>query len=173
MGLAPTFLFGRKMNKDSLRDEISERSKPLAEALGLELVSIDLSGATKNLKVSIFLDKPEGITLDECAKFSRAIGDKMDEDDLVPVGYTLEVSSPGLDRELKTEADFHRYVGKLVKVRTRVPVAGQRNFVGRLLGASKAVVAIEDRTSGKVELALDQISKANLEVDLEEELNRG
>jgi len=172
VGLAPTFLFGRKMNKDSLRDEISKRSKPLAEGMGLEFVAVDLSGSTKNLKVSIFLDKPEGITLDECAKFSRAIGDSMDEDDLVPIGYTLEVSSPGLDRELKSEADFRRFAGKLVKVRIKTPISGQRNFVGRLLEVVEHGVVIEDRTSGRVELDLDQISKANLEIDLEEELNR-
>ena len=172
MGLAPTFLFGRKMDKDAIKREIVDRSQPIADGLGLELVSVELSGSPKNLKVAIFLDKPEGLTLDDCAEFSRGISDSMDSDDLVPVGYTLEVSSPGLDRELKTPQEFQRFAGKLVKVRTKSPIDGQRNFVGRLVGIVGERITIDDRTSGSIEMELGQISKANLEIDLDEELKR-
>jgi ribosome maturation factor RimP len=160
------------MDKDALRGKISRLSEPLAKTMGLELVSIELSGSTKNLKVSIFLDKPEGLTLEDCANFSRSIGDQLDEADFVPVGYTLEVSSPGLDRELKTPQDFERFTGKLVKLRAKEPVGGQRNFIGRLQGLKEGRLVLEDRTSGLIELPLEKISKANLEIDLEEELNR-
>lgn len=172
MGLAPTFLFVRKMDKDLIKSEIGKQSKPLADALGLELVAIEVSGSSKNLKLAVFLDKPDGLTVEDCADFSRAIGDLLEESDLIPVGYTLEVSSPGLDRELKTPDDFKRFKGKLVKVRTRTALDGQRNFIGRLVEADDDRIAVEDRTSGRVDIGLSSIAKANLEIDLDEELKR-
>lgn len=160
------------MDKDLIKSEIGKQSKPLAEALGLELVAVEVSGSSKNLKLAVFLDKPEGLTVEDCADFSRAIGDLLEESDLIPVGYTLEVSSPGLDRELKTLEDFKRFKGKLVKVRTRSALDGQRNFIGRLVDADAEKITVEDRTSGRVDLSFSIIAKANLEIDLDEELKR-
>lgn len=161
------------MDKDLIKTEVGRQSKSLAEALGLELVAVEVSGSSKNLKLAIFLDKPSGLTLEDCADFSRAIGDLLEESVLIPVGYTLEVSSPGLDRELKTQDDFKRFKGKLVKVRTRAALDGQRNFIGRLVDADSETITVEDRTSGTVEIGLSVIAKANLEIDLDEELKRG
>lgn len=169
----PHFYLVKNMDKDAIRKEIAKRSQPIAEGLGLELVSVELSGSPKNLKVAIFLDKGEGLTVEDCAAFSRGIGDAMDVDDVVPVAYTLEVSSPGLDRDLRTSDEFKRFIGKLVKVRTKSPMDGQRNFVGRLKSVLENRISIEDKTSGSVEIELNQISKANLEIDLDEELKRG
>jgi len=173
VGLAPTFLFARKMDKDRIRTEISRLSEPLAGSLGLELVAVEVSGSPKNLKLAIFLDKPDGLTLEDCSEFSRAIGAALETDELIPVAFTLEVSSPGLDRELKTPEELKRFVGKLVKVRTRTPLDGQRNFVGRLTAFDGSKLSIDDRTSGNVSVELGLVSKANLEIDLDEELNRG
>jgi ribosome maturation factor RimP len=160
------------MDKDAIRQGIIERSGPIAESLGLELVSVEVSGSSKNLKVTVFIDRSDGLTLEDCASFSRGIGDAMDSDDIVPIGYTLEVSSPGLDRELKTSAEFRRFVGKLVKVRTKSPIDGQRNFLGRLVSVLDGGISVEDKTSGLTGIDFEQISKANLEIDLDEELKR-
>lgn len=160
------------MDKDLIKNEVGKQSKSLAGALGLELVAVEVSGSSKNLKLAIFLDKPEGLTLEDCADFSRAIGDSLDESDLIPVGYTLEVSSPGLDRELKSPDDFNRFKGKLVKVRTRAALDGQRNFIGRLVDADGEKITVDDRTSGQVVIGLNIVAKANLEIDLDEELKR-
>jgi ribosome maturation factor RimP len=85
----------------------------------------------------------------------------------------LEVSSPGLERGLYKRADYERFAGANAKLKTRQPISGQRNFRGRLLAVEGDEVIFEDRTNGRVQIPLDIIAKANLEVDIEEELRRG
>jgi ribosome maturation factor RimP len=93
-------------------------------------------------------------------------------EDFIHASYTLEVSSPGLARGLYKRADFERFVGSQAKMKTRQPIAGQRNFRGRLLGVDGEDVLFEDRTTGQVRVPLNSITKANLEVDVNEELRR-
>jgi len=122
----------------------------------------------------IYIDKPEGVTHEDCSNFSREVGTIFDVEEAVPGGsYTLEVSSPGLDRKLLKASDYARFVGSLVKLKTREPVAGNRHFEGRLKSFSGGRIELELRpdkmqkdeaadAGTSVEIDLDNVEKANL-----------
>src|SRR5881398_556109 len=112
--------------------EIAER---VAASSGLEVVEVELRGGGKARMLRIVIDKPAGVTHEDCANLSREVGTILDVEDAVVGGsYTLEVSSPGLDRKLSRAADFERFVGSLVKLTTREPLRNNRHFEGRLEG---------------------------------------
>ena len=121
-------------------DRVREIAERVAASSGLEIVEIELLGGGKGRVLRVFLDKPAagaaplaGVTHEDCANFSREFGTILDVEDAVPGGsYTLEVSSPGLDRKLTKPADFNRFVGSRVKLMTREPVNNNRHFEGRL-----------------------------------------
>jgi len=97
----------------------------------------------------------------------------LDVEDFIHFAYTLEVSSPGLERGLYQRADYERFAGRDAKVKARTPVSGQRNFRGRIVGVDDSNVILEDRTSGRVLIPIDGIAKAHLEVDIESEFRQG
>src|SRR2546421_11306970 len=114
-------------------DQIHAITERVAASMGLEVVEIELRGGGKARMLRIFIDKPGGVTHDDCANLSREVSTILDVEDAVPGGtYTLEVSSPGLDRKLQKAADFERFTGSLVKLMTREPVNNNRHFQGRL-----------------------------------------
>jgi len=114
-------------------DKIREIAERVARSSGLELVDLELHGGGKSRMLRIFIDKPGGVTHEDCADFSREAGTIFDVEEAVPGGsYMLEVSSPGLDRKLSKPEDFQRFTGSLVKLMTRDPVNGNRHFEGRL-----------------------------------------
>lgn len=155
---------------------IQERVQTIAERVaidhGLELVHCEVAGPDNKPIVRIFIDKPNGVTHEDCSEVSRYLGTILDVEDFIHAAYTLEVSSPGLERGLYKRADYERFSGNLAKLKTRSPVNGQRNFRGRLLGVDDGNVLFEDRTSGRVSIPLDVIAKANLEYDFDAELRR-
>jgi ribosome maturation factor RimP len=155
---------------------IEKRVQAIAESVaidhGLELVHAEVAGPENKPIVRIFIDKPGGITHQDCSEVSLHVGTILDVQDFIHAAYTLEVSSPGLDRGLYKKADYERFVGSLAKMRTNRPIAGQRNFRGRLLGVEGEEVLFEDRTSGLITVPLDIIAKANIEVDFEGEFRR-
>src|SRR5437868_11795312 len=110
--------------------EIAER---VAASSGLEVVEVELRGGGKARMLRIVIDKPEGVTHEDCANLSREVGTILDVEDAVPGGsYLLEVSSPGLDRKLVRPVDYERFTGSRVKLTTYQPVNGNRHFEGRL-----------------------------------------
>ncbi len=110
--------------------EIVER---VASSSSLEVVETDLRGVGKSRMLRIFIDKPGGVTHEDCANLSREVGTILDVEDAIPGGsYVLEVSSPGLDRKLSRPADYERFIGSRVKLTTRNPLNGTRHFEGRL-----------------------------------------
>ena len=155
---------------------IEERVQAIAERVaidhGLELVHAEVAGPENKPIVRIFIDKPNGVTHEDCSEVSFHVGTILDVEDFIHASYVLEVSSPGLERGLYKRADFERFAGKLAKLRTRRPINGQRNFRGRLVGVDGDEVVFEDRTNGRVGVPLDAIAKANLELDVEEEFRR-
>jgi ribosome maturation factor RimP len=155
---------------------IEERVQAIAERVaidhGLELVHAEVAGPENKPIVRIFIDKPDGVTHQDCSEVSLHVGTILDVEDFIHASYTLEVSSPGLERGLYKRADYERFAGRLAKIRTRRPIDGQRNFRGRLLGIDAQEVLFADRTSGRVRIALDSIGKANLELDVEQEFRR-
>jgi ribosome maturation factor RimP len=156
----------------SVEDRVQAIAERAAIDQGLELVHAEVAGPDNKPIVRIFIDKPAGVTHEDCAAVSLHVGTVLDVEDFIHSSYTLEVSSPGLERGLYKPADYERFAGSLAKIRTRRPINGQRNFRGRLLGIDGEEVLLEDRTSGHVRIALDSIAKANLELDVELEFRR-
>jgi ribosome maturation factor RimP len=114
-------------------DQLGKTVEALLLAEGLELIDLEFRKEARGWVLRIFMDKPGGVTLDDCAAISREIGDQIEVNELIPHSYTLEVSSPGLDRPLKKEKDFLRSLGKLIQLSTNVPLEGQTFFKGILL----------------------------------------
>ncbi|HXW90920.1 MAG TPA: ribosome maturation factor RimP [Terriglobales bacterium] len=143
----------------------------VAASSGLEVVEVEMRGTGSNRRLRIFIDKPGGVTHEDCAQLSREVGTILDVEDLVPGGsYVLEVSSPGLDRKLSRPADYQRFVGSRVKLTTRNPVNGQRHFVGRLESFQDGRITLdlgvrqkaENPEAGRLEVELANVEKANL-----------
>ncbi len=155
---------------------ILERVQAIAEQAaidhGLELVHTEVAGPDNKPIVRIFIDKPDGVTHADCSDVSLQVGTVLDVEDFIHSAYTLEVSSPGLERGLYKRTDYERFAGSQAKVKTQRAINGQRNFRGRLLGVNGDDVLFDDRTNGRVTLPLNSIVKANLELNAEEELRR-
>lgn len=143
---------------------------PILESLGMELVDIEFARAGRDGVLRLFIDKDGGITLDDCADVSRELSAILDVEDIIPGHYTLEVSSPGLDRPLKTPADYERFAGRLVKVRTFEALpddAGnkRKTFIGRLEGLMDGNVTLKLSEGQSASIPLNKVAKANLEFE--------
>ena len=157
------------MDENGVAERIREIAERAAGELGFELVHTDVGVLGRSAAVRIFIDKPGGVTHDDCSAMSQHVSTVLDVEDFISNTYTLEVSSPGLERGLYKRADYERFAGRMAKLKTRQPVNGQRNFRGTLVGVEGDDVVFEDKTNGRVRVPLDIIVKANLEVDVEEE----
>jgi ribosome maturation factor RimP len=167
-------------------DRVREIAERVAASSGLEVVEVEFRGSGNARMLRVFLDKPgaasgdplAGVTHGDCANFSREFGTILDVEDAMPGSYTLEVSSPGLDRKLTKPAEFERFVGSRMKVTTRFPVNNNRHFEGRLEGfrdgrltldlsvaskkSRKKMGAMAADPGQKMELEFANIEKANL-----------
>jgi len=161
------------MGQNSIAERVQELAERVAIDHGLELVHAEVAGPENKPIVRVFIDKPHGVTHDDCSDVSLHLGTILDVEDFIHASYTLEVSSPGLERGLYKRADYERFAGSDAKLKTRQPIEGQRNFRGRILGVDENDVLFEDRTNGRVRIPFDIITRANLEVDLSQELRRG
>ncbi|HEV2914908.1 MAG TPA: ribosome maturation factor RimP [Pyrinomonadaceae bacterium] len=160
------------MGQASIEDRVRAIAERACSEHGVELVHAEVAGPEGKPILRIFIDKPEGVTHEDCSRVSLHAGTILDVEDFIHTPFTLEVSSPGLERGLYKRADYERFRGRQAKVKTRVAVNGQRNFRGRIDGLDGDQLVFEDKTSGRVLLPLDAIAKANLEVDVEEEFRR-
>ncbi len=125
-------------------DRVREVAERVAASMGLEVVEVEFRGGGKARMLRITIDKPEGVTHEDCANVSRDVGTILDVEDVVPGGsYLLEVTSPGLDRKLSRPADFERFTGSLAKVTTREPVNGNRHFEGRIQNFQDGRITLE------------------------------
>jgi ribosome maturation factor RimP len=153
--------------------EMEARIRAIAERVatehGLEHVHTEVGVLGRNAAVRIFIDKPEGVTHADCSTVSHHVGTVLDVEDWVNSAYTLEVSSPGLERGLYKREDYERFAGRLAKMRSREAINGQRNFKGRIIGVEGDRVVFEDNASGRVKVPVASVVKANLEIDVEEE----
>jgi ribosome maturation factor RimP len=139
---------------------------PLFQAEGIELVDVEFRREGRGWVLRVYLDRPGGVTLDDCQRVSEQVGDLLDVEDLIDYPYTLEVSSPGLDRPLKTPEDFIRFTGRLVRLTTAAPIAGQRRFRGRLEGYREGQVILAQDHGPIFLIPYEAILKARLEVEL-------
>ncbi|MBI3949612.1 MAG: ribosome maturation factor RimP [Acidobacteria bacterium] len=144
-------------------ERISEVVEPIVTGDGFEVVHVELVGHPRHMILRLYIDKPGGVTVDDCASVSNHVGALLDVEDLIPSRYVLEVCSPGLERGLYKLADFERFAGREAKIQTYDTVEGRRTFYGELLGTSGEAVTIRERSLGKnVQLPYQQIRKANL-----------
>ena len=140
---------------------------PLAANEGLEIVDIELKpeGGRGGRVLRVYMDKEGGPSLEELSRVSRGLSGLLDEhDDVVDGAYTLEVSSPGINRPLKRPEDFSRFVGKQIRVRTRDMINGRRAFLGELLEVSAEKIALR-QDGARWEIPFSQIDKSNYEHD--------
>jgi ribosome maturation factor RimP len=145
-----------------LRERLIALIEPLLARLGYELVELEYSAGRAHALLRVFLDRESaGVTLDDCALVSREISALLDVEDPIPSAFTLEVSSPGFDRVLRTQAHFGRFVGSRVFIELKEPRAGRRRYTGKLLTVDDAGIALEvDRE--QVTVAFAEIGKARL-----------
>jgi ribosome maturation factor RimP len=164
-------------------DKVRQIAERVAGSTGLEVVDVEISGAGKHRMLRVFIDRPgaapaanrpDGVTHEDCSKFSREFGTIVDVEDVLPGSYVLEVSSPGLDRKLTKAADFERFRGQRVKLMTREPVNNNRHFEGKLesfenekllldlSAARKKKMRPKEGESARVEIELGNVEKANL-----------
>ena len=151
------------------RERIIERVEPVIDAEGMELVDVECLRMKTRWLVRIYIDKEGGVTIDDCTDISRQVGDLLDVYDIPPGPYTLEVSSPGLDRPLARDKDFIRFRGSKIKVRLTDKIEGSRNFRGTLEGfleegGEKIVVIAVDGKQYRIPRKL--VAKAQLEYEL-------
>lgn len=149
-----------------LADRITELAEQVAASMGMEVVLVEIKGSGNRSVVRTFIDQTGGVSLDDCARFSRRFSVSLDVEDWVPFSYTLEVSSPGIDRPLVKESDFKRYCGKNATVRSRKPVDGRKNFKGRIADVTAGRLELEISPGNTIKIALMDIEKANLIGDL-------
>ncbi len=143
------------MDNSKLETQISNILGPS----GFELVDIKIASHNGKPLLQIFVDREAGgVLLDDCAKLSQEIGEELDKDEVYSAGYFLEVSSPGIDRVVKTEKDFKRFAGKQLKVRLKRPVNGSRVFYGHITGFENGQVLL----SGDLKFSLEDIDEARL-----------
>ena len=158
------FYEGVGMVASRTEQNLHELLEPFVEEQGYELTNIEYKKEGIDWFLRLFIDGENGVGLEDCQKVSRAVGDKLDMEDPIPHSYTLEVSSPGVERPLKKERDFHRFEGELVQIRTFSPVSGQKNFRGKLEGFKDGEIHLE--TDGNsVAIPLENVSKAHLLVE--------
>ncbi len=144
--------------------------EPVAEAHGLELVEVQFAPAGDRSVLRLTLDRDGGVTVDDLARMSREVGDLLDANDAMPAGYTLECSSPGVNRPLNKPADFIRFCGKPVSLQTNTAIEGQRKFEGLLVAAGEDGIEIDDRSRGRLSVPYGQIAKARYEHDFARDL---
>lgn len=159
------------MTQANLLDKIQRLLAPILTDLGLEGVDLEYLREGRELVLRVFIDKPGGVTLDDCAEVSREFGTVLEIENLIPGAYRLEVSSPGIDRALKRPEDFRRFAGERIKLKTQEQIdpdgRGQlrKTFGGRLLGLDGETVRVLqlDKKGGEVAIPLEAIVKANLD----------
>ncbi|RKX63184.1 MAG: ribosome maturation factor RimP [Thermodesulfobacteriota bacterium] len=152
-----------------MEKEIKEKIKEIIEIpilkKNMELVDLEWRRERNGWVLRIFIDKPGGVTIADCAKISGIVGEILDKENIIHRSYILEVSSPGIERPLVKKEDYERFKGEKARITLKTPVSGRRNFTGIILGIKKDLVQIE--VEGRIwEFSLDNIKKANLQPEI-------
>ena len=152
--------------RTGITDKVQAIAERVASSENIEIVEVQLLGGGANRLLRLYIDKPQGVTHGDCEFISQQVGTILDVEDVIPGGpYTLEVSSPGLERKLTKPSEFARFVGHKVKVVLRQPVDNQRHWVGALTSFAEGLVTLEPAPGKTVQFPFDQVEKANLKFD--------
>lgn len=149
---------------DTLEKKLSDMFSPVIESMGFELVAVEVSGDGGRAVMRVFIDSPDGITVDNCADISYQVSGILEVEDPLRGRYTLEVSSPGLDRPLVTLEHFNQFMGERMKIRCSEPVLGRKKFTGRLesIEDGTLIIAVDNEV---YEIPLEIVEKANLALE--------
>ena len=149
---------------ETVIEQIEAVALPVLDELGLELVEVQYRREQSGWILRLFIDKQDGVNLDDCGRVSREISQLLDIEDFIDQAYNLEVSSPGLNRPLKSMAAFERFVGRLAKIKTTEPIAGEHVFIGKINKAEGESIVLMVGTK-EVTILFSQVAKARLEVE--------
>jgi len=153
-------------SRDAIIEKVQEITERVAGDAGLEVVDVQMLGGGGSRLLRIFIDKPEGVTHADCEHISQHVGTILDVEDVIPGGkYTLEVSSPGLERKLARPREFERFVGRKVKVVLRQPVENQRTWVGALRNFAEGIITLEPSPGKSIQFPLELVERANLKFE--------
>jgi len=163
------------IDKEEIIAKIAEIAERVADPEGIEIVDVQLLGAGRGRLLRIFIDRPaaaatpdrpHGVSHADCEFISQQVGTILDIEDVIPGdSYTLEVSSPGVERKLSKPREFERFVGQKVKVVLRQPVENQRHLTGTLKSFAAGVITLEPAPGKSVQFPLEQVEKANLKFE--------
>ena len=158
------------MAKVDVVEKVTEIAEQILTPLGMGLVDLEYKREGRDMVLRLFIEKEGGIGLDDCAGVSRELSDILDVEDYIPENYTLEVSSPGICRPLKKLADYQRFLGSLVKLRTFEQLADdagnkRKTFLGTLTGIEGGIIGIDLKEGQHAAIPLDKVAKANLEFE--------
>ncbi len=152
--------------QEAVASRIEEIAQRVAASEGLEVVEVEVKGGGAHRLVRISIDKPEGVSHADCELVSQQVGTILDVEDVVPGGrYTLEVSSPGVERKLIKPQDYLRFQGKKARITLREPVEGRRHWEGTLAGFGNGAVALETQPGTTLHFPFEQVQKANLKFE--------
>ena len=151
------------MDKNEIHARLMEMTTPLCQARDLQVWGIELLFAAggRHRIVRVYLDSEQGVGIDECTEISRLLSLALDVEDVIPGAFTLEVSSPGLDRRFFSPEQMAPYIGQPVRVRLQNPLAGRKNFKGQLLSVASSLFTLTDE-NGSYELNWEDVDKVNL-----------
>ncbi len=143
-------------------EKLTELLSPCVEALGYELVGVEYHPNSVNALLRVYIDKEGGIELDDCVAVNQQVSGILDVEDPISSKYTLEISSPGLDRPLFNLSDFERFIGSQVKIRLSRPIERQRNFKGQIIAVNEHLITVEEADGKQTELDFNFIEVARL-----------
>lgn len=152
------------MSKPKVTAQVEEMTKPIVESLQLELVEVEYVKEGANWYLRVYIDKPGGVDLDDCQAVSEQLDKLLDEKDPIPSSYILEVSSPGIERPLKKTADYERFAGNLINIKTFAPIDGKKSINGRLIGLEGNEVILEI-DGQQLNVPLERIASARLAIE--------
>lgn len=152
------------MRPRAIEEMVMAEAEAVARPLGFEVVEVEYQSSPHGRVLRVFIDKPGGVSVDDCEAVSEPLSAVLDRLDPIPGPYRLEVSSPGIERPLRRPEDFRRFAGREVEVHMFGPVRGRRNWTGTLLGMEQGQVRLQLEDGSTVELPHEGISKARLRV---------
>jgi ribosome maturation factor RimP len=154
------------VEKSELITKLTELGEQAANGTPIEIIEIQLRGAGKSRLLRVYIDKPGGVSHADCELISQRLGSLLDQEDAVPGdSYTLEVSSPGVERKLSRPRDFERVIGQNIRVAVRESIDGRTRFEGKLTGFADGILEVEVAPKQPLRVPLDQVQHANLKFE--------
>lgn len=148
-----------------MQQELDNIIRSTVNGLGYELWGYEYRPQTESALLRVFIESEEGISLDDCSTVSQQLGAVLDVEDIIPVAYILEISSPGIDRVLFDPEQYEQYIGETVKIRTRIPINGRRNFKGEIAAVTETEVIVEIDNLD-YEIPFELVDRARLQMDI-------